>query len=634
MEISRNGVVIHPVSRRKRASSSRTAAANSTNSGQTTNKPQRRWYKADLHIHTPASSDFEEPNATYLECLRTAAEKGMEIIAITDHNTIAGVAAMRREVEWLIRLERENRLNEAEHAHLQEWRELSNKVLVLPGVEFTATFGFHILGIFSPQTSIRQLEHVLLLLKVPEEKLDAGSTETGASTDVLNTYRIIREAGGLVIAAHANSTHGVAMRNFPFGGQTKIAYTQDASLDALEVTDLDQGSHSMARFFNGSKAEYPRRMHCIQSSDAHRLVVDPKNPKRLGIGDRSTEFLLDEPSYEALCVVLRSNQFERTRPARPKDKPFDALAAAREEGASIVQSFHESAQQRGGKLDAILSDVCAFANTAGGVIYIGAGARKDNTPGLSRPKQVEEQIRSALEARLTPLLEIKSELVQGEGASILRLRVPKGGDRPYCLDGNKFYLRDETETYLAVRDEIVALVRETLQESIAHVTPASAATTSGEAPAAESEVSGERAVNEDASTALAAPGIPAAPVAAASPQDAFYLPQVGVEIVDTQVRNGNKFHSIRDLRNSTVIHNVSRKGARHLWNYAIQQHEDSRVNLAQVEWRGNIGLARAEKRAGKVRYDLALREGDTIRVFYGVTEDGMEGPWAIFLQDE
>lgn len=38
--------------------------------------------------------------------------------------------------------------------------------------------------------------------------------------------------------------------------------------------------------------------------------------------------------------------------------------------------------------------------------------------------------------------------------------------------------------------------------------------------------------------------------------------------------------------------------------------------------------------AGKLRYDLALREGDTVRIFYGVTEDGMEGAWSTFLGDE
>ena len=203
-------------------------------------KQERRWYKADLHLHTPASRDYEEPRITYLDWMRKVVDQGLEIVAITDHNTVAGVGAIRRELEWLTRLEEQNRLNPEEQQRLDAWRDVGNKVVVLPGFEFTATFGFHILGIFPPETPIRHLEHVLLDLKVPPAKLDEGSTETGATTDVLSAYRIIREAGGLVIAAHANSTHGVAMRNFPFGGQTKIAYTQDPNLDALEVTDFER----------------------------------------------------------------------------------------------------------------------------------------------------------------------------------------------------------------------------------------------------------------------------------------------------------------------------------------------------------------------------------------------------------
>ena len=82
----------------------------------------------------------------------------------------------------------------------------------------------------------------------------------------------MNEAGGLAIAAHANAAHGVAMRGLSFGGQTRIAYTQDRHLHALELTDLHRkGRGSTQRFFNGTKAEYPRRMHCIQGSDAHAL---------------------------------------------------------------------------------------------------------------------------------------------------------------------------------------------------------------------------------------------------------------------------------------------------------------------------------------------------------------------------
>ena len=421
-----------------------------------------RWYKADLHVHTPASRDYEEQRVTYLEWLRKVVERGLDIVAVTDHNTVAGVGAIRRELEWLTRLEQQGRLNPEEQQRLDEWRALGDQVMVLPGFEFTATFGFHILAIFPPETSLRHLEHVLLDLKIPPGKLDEGSTETGATTDVLGAYRSIRAAGGLVIAAHANSTHGVAMRNFPFGGQTKIAYTQDPNLDAMEVTDLDRSGRSTARFYNGTKPEYPRRMHCLQGSDAHRLTIDPKNPKRLGVGERATEILLDELTYDGLVSVLRSKQFDRVRTARPADTLFDPLDVVREEGPTLIQSFHETATERGGKLAAILADVCAFANTAGGAVYVGCKAGKSKIKGLPTAAQTEQELRTALDTRLTPPLEVKIETVQSQNAKVLRLQVPKGIDLPYALDDNKIYVRDEAETSLAVRDEIVALVKEAL----------------------------------------------------------------------------------------------------------------------------------------------------------------------------
>ena len=621
-------------------------------------KTQRRWYKVDLHLHTPASHDYEEPGTSYLDWLRKAAQQGLEIVAITDHNTVAGISAIRKELDWLTQLEAQGRLTDLERARLQGWREAANQVVVLPGFEFTATFGFHILAIFPAETSIRQLEHILLSMKVPANKLDAGSTETGATTDVLTAYRIIHEAGGLVIAAHANSTHGVAMRNFPFGGQTKIAYTQDPHLDALEVTDLDRPGRSTARFFNGSKSEYPRRMHCLQGSDAHRLTADPRTPKRLGIGDRASELLLDEPTFDALAALLRSKQFDRVRPARPADKPFDPLDVVRDEGPTLVQSFHESAAQRGGKFDAILADLCAFANTAGGVAYIGAGPGKDKLRGLNTPAQAEQEIRRALDERMTPRFEVKIDTLQSGSAKVLRVQVAKGLDLPYALDANRFYVRVEAETTLAVRDEIVALVREALgfepdseEPPPLPESPQNAPETAKPArrpprkppaptqPAAPTQPVPKQPVLKPVPKQPAARPLPQPVVEGSSPTSptddtTFYLPQVGVEIVDNEERNGHRFYTIRDLRNGHVIKNVTRKGARKLWSYAIQQAEDRPVDPAKIEWRQDTGFVRMERRAGKMRYDLALREKERIRIFYGVTDDGMDGVWAQFLQDE
>lgn len=577
-----------------------------------------QWYKVDLHLHTPASDDYEQPRVSYLEWLRRVAEQELDVVAITDHNTVEGVAKIRREIEWLSRLYEEGRLNKEEEKQFKEWQDISNKVVVLPGFEFTATFGFHILGIFPPDTSVRELEHILLRLNVPADKLEKGSTETGASTDVISAYRIITQAGGMAIAAHANSTHGVAMRNFPFGGQTKIAYTQDENLLALEVTDLDNRSRrSTARFFNGSKPEYPRKMHCIQGSDAHRLTTDPRNPKRLGIGERATEMLLAEPSFEAMQELLASKWFDRTRPLERKSEEVDHLETAREEGPNQVQSFHESATKRGGRQAAILSDICAFANTDGGVIYLGAKT-KGAIKGLPSAKQVQKELQAALAERMTPQIEVKYEVLQSQGAQVLRLSVPEGYEKPYCVDGSKFYVRNDAETGLAVRDEIVALVLEAagLDEEAIHEV------TEGYHPSAKG------------GKAEAAP--PQSGVAATSngdirSDDPFYTPQMGVELVGSENRGGVNYYVVRDMRNGRTVSNVTRKGARKLWNYAIAQHEDHPVAEKSIKWKGDIAMLRSEKRAGKVRYDLILRDGKNLRFFYGVTEDGMEGPWAQFV---
>jgi hypothetical protein len=612
-----------------------------------------RWFKTDIHLHTPASGDYEEPKVTYLEWLRQANEKELDIVAITDHNTVAGVAAVRREIEWLARLEEQNRLTDEEKKRLDEWRSLANKILVLPGFEFTATFGFHILGIFPPETSVRHLEHVLLNLNVPAEKLDLGSTETGAGTDVLNAYQIITEAGGLAIAAHANSTHGVAMRNFPFGGQTKIAYTQNENLVALEVTDLESRSRSStSRFFDGTKPEYSRRMHALQGSDAHRLIVDLKNPKRLGIGERAIELLLPEASFEAISDLLHSTNFDRTRAYRPKDKPIDHLAVARAEGPNQVQSFHETVTVRGGRQAAVLADLCAFANTDGGVVYIGASVRKGPVKGLSNIKGVQKELQEAIAERLQPQLEVRYETAQSENAQVLRISVDEGDEKPYCLDQSKFYVRNDAETSLAVRDEIVALVLENAgisrggaSEAVAVVekteTAASSSsnnsrrrrgsgrgggTSSGTTSGTSSGTSSGRG-NESAASQASTP----APAKTPETSDPFDLPQVGVEIISSENRNGVNYYVVSDLRNARSVSNVTRKGARKLWNYAIAQVEDHPVDASKVQWKGDVGLVASESRAGKVRYDLARRNGKNIRVFYGVTEDGMEGPWAGFV---
>ena len=563
-----------------------------------------QWHSMDLHLHTPASSDFQLPEVSYLEILQRAEARGLEIISFTDHNSVAGYRRLREEVEQLELLLKLGRILPDEQTRLREYHRLLDNILLLPGFEFTATFGFHIMGIFPPETPLREMEHLLLDLNIPAEQLDLGSATVGATTDVLTAYRLIAEAGGLVIAAHANSNNGVAMRGFPIGGQTKIAYTQDPNLHALEVTDLEQrGARTTAAFFNGTKPEYPRRMHCIQGSDSHRLVTDAQRKKNPGIGDRATEVLLPEVSFAALKELFLSNDFARTRPRRHKEEPaFDFIRVALEEGANIIQDFHESMTVRGGKLYAVIADVCAFANTNGGTLYIGLNEDpKKPVIGVTGPEQAVVQLDKEIATRISPQLTVTIDVHETGGKKILRVLIPRGDDPPYAVDDNKIYVRDEAETGLAVRDEIVGLVLRGQRDLKANL-PASEPASEQPRPS-QQEVEEEPAVDN--------------------------TPRTGVEIVRVEEREGVPYYTMRDLRNGNEVKNVTRASARRLWHYAITQHSllPSDLAHARVQWVGDLGLIGSQRQGKDIRYDLVQRTPKGYRIYFGVTNDGIHGRW-------
>jgi len=387
------------------------------------------------------------------------------------------------------------------------------------------------------------------------------------------------------------------MRGFGFGGQTKIAFTQDPHLHALEVTDLEvKGRRSTAAFFSGTKPEYPRRMHCIQGSDSHRLRTDPTNKKNLGVGDRATEVLIDDVSFGALRDLFAGNDFARTRPHRASaDESFDFIQQAVEEGPSIVQDFHESVSVRGGRLYAIIADVCAFANANGGTLFIGLDTDPNTPPtGITNPGTAVQQLLRELSKRISPPLNCEVDVQEYKGKKILRVLVPRGDDPPYAVDDNKIYVRDESETGLAVRDEIVSMV---------------VRGRSAEAePVAEVEVAPEPESELDRVT------VP---------------PRTGVEIVEAEDRNGVRYYTMRDLRNGNVVKNVTKSSARRLWHYAITEFTGLPVDLAAapITWQGDLGILGEKKRGKGRRYDLVQRTPDKLRLYFGVTEDGVHGAW-------
>jgi hypothetical protein len=111
-------------------------------------------------------------------------------------------------------------------------------------------------------------------------------------------------------------------------------------------------------------------------------------------------------------------------------------------------------------------------------------------------------------------------------------------------------------------------------------------------------------------------------------------PLAGVEIVGVEQKGDSQRYTMHDLRNGNIVKNVTRSSARRLWHYAITQRETNPVDETKVQWQGDYGLWQSYRRAGETRYDLVQRTGSGLRVYYGVTEGGMHGPWQAFLVPE
>lgn len=551
----------------------------------------KRWYRIDLHIHTPASEDYAEQGATYLEILQEAERHNLEIIAFTDHNTVAGFEQMRREVDFLEQMVRTGRATADDQEQYAEYSRLLRAITVLPGFEFTSHYGAHILGIFAPETPTSLIEATLLQLGVPADKIKAGATGVPDTEHITDAYELIAKAGGLVIAAHANGPGGVITESLRMGtsGQARIAATQSQYLHALEFVNFytDHGAFTSPAFFNGRTEHYERRMFCVQGSDAHRVRRAPNGSDaahRHGIGDRYFEALLDTPSFTALRDLFRGDRFDFVRvPKRDqKEWEIDQLRFGVPSERNVLRSAAEL-------VDSLVRDVVALANMGGGTLVVGALSAENGTiEGVARPDQLSEELRLAT-GRVEPAPALSFELMQYGGRNILRVEVRAPLAPPYLDAQGGIYVRRDGETARANRGEVLQLARRALAEG------------------------------------------------ATSPLDngqELPVPRSGVEVIDAQRRNGEWQYEIRDLRTTP---GVVRERAQGLWGYAIDRYEelrDGRVDLqSQIKWAGRLGLWRSYRQANRTKYDLVHRDANGVidHVFYGVSDWGLNEPWQVLL---
>ncbi len=231
---------------------------------------------ADLHVHT-CLSPCAGLDMTPMKIVEKARQRGLSLIAVTDHNTAQNASAVMAAA-------------------------LGSDLRVIPGMVVTTAEEVHVVALFETLESAAALQHVVFDNLTPGIKNDenlfgmqvisnefdevVGFNERlliGATTlDLGEVVDTIHRFGGLAVAAH------IDREGFSVIGQ--LGFIPDGmDFDALEISKRLSLAQGMAQF-----GEY-ERFPFITSSDAHSLDE---------IGTVSTRFRAAGPEMDEIRLAL------------------------------------------------------------------------------------------------------------------------------------------------------------------------------------------------------------------------------------------------------------------------------------------------------------------------------------------
>jgi PHP family Zn ribbon phosphoesterase len=257
-----------------------------------------RWFKCDLHLHTPASNCFEDKTVTPEQWVDKAIEKGLNCVAVTDHNT----------GEWIDKIKLAAR---------------DKNLVVFPGVEITCdTSKVHLLVLFNTNKTTNDVNDFIIRCGIDRVTLAdqaASTTET-----IFQIAQKAHEYGAIIIPAHIDEFNGLSPISFdnldkffvlPYINAIQIVHKAFADIN-LQIN----GNNSLKDYLNDyygtpvpqidfAKIEdwYKPVKKAISKNLAITTFSDnphaPKNPKHGldGIGEKYTWIKMDEtPTLEGL----------------------------------------------------------------------------------------------------------------------------------------------------------------------------------------------------------------------------------------------------------------------------------------------------------------------------------------------
>ncbi len=243
-----------------------------------------RGFKGDLHIHTCLSpcADLE---MSPLKVIRKAVEKGLDIIAICDHNSAKNTPyAFNLSKKFPIVVLPGIEVNSIEEVHILSIFDTPEKALLFQKYVYDGIKGKNDEDLFGIQAVVNEFDEVEEI----EDRLLISASSMSVEEIVEKTHSL----DGIAIASHIDREAYSIIGKLGF-------IPPSLSLDGIEISKT------------GSPKHIPEGFTAISSSDAHRLEE---------IGEVWTIFYTDTPDLKGIKKALETGRVKihgRNFPSHP-----------------------------------------------------------------------------------------------------------------------------------------------------------------------------------------------------------------------------------------------------------------------------------------------------------------------------
>lgn len=334
-------------------------------------------YKMDLHVHTPASKCFmgEKTDEQYLDILRNAVKRKIDIIAITDHNTVDGyvhLQKLREDKEF----EKKTLVPFLENApeiktkikEIDEILELYEKVWLIPGVEITLNPGIHILVLTAPR-KVNELSQLLDLVGYTEECRGLDN-ELLSSIDVRDFLNSPLLEDKIVIAPHVDSGKGIYN---DLKGSYRADVFKNLNICAITCNSLRTKEKIQNLVKNDPIYRRDKPWLYINASDAHKVE---------DIGTRVSYIKLEKRRFEFFKEAFQSSLDKISDIENPKVQELISTLC-KSQKTICIDDINED-------MDEFVKVVCAYLNSNCHSMLIGVSSTLDIKGVIIEPSKMEK----------------------------------------------------------------------------------------------------------------------------------------------------------------------------------------------------------------------------------------------------